>query len=96
MIFPISLLLMRGASIEARDANEDTPLRWAIRRGKLASTTELIKFGASLKNAKDNNYKQANFEKQLEKESMMKAIEEGKRLKEMRPQPGEFLMKQGQ
>ena len=79
---------MRGALIEARDNNGETPLRWAIRRGKADSAKELIKFGASLQLANDAIYKQDSFLDSQNSTKMQEAIKEGERLRDMMPEPG--------
>ena len=80
---------MRGAELESRDANRETPLRWAIRRRKLAATATLIKFGASLQKADGVAYKKLNYENALKLAVMNATIEAARTAREMEPAASE-------
>ena len=54
----IRLLLQARVDIEARDVDDETPLRYAIRMNLSEVVEELVVWGASVENARDSTYLQ--------------------------------------
>jgi len=73
----IDLLVENGAEIDPKDSDGETPLRLAIQWQRYSSITLLLKFGASLANAKEAEYGQYHFDRSMEQRKVLDAIAKG-------------------